>query len=179
MFSDRAAPTVRPFLRSHLRLSISLALFAAACSGKTTTEGGTVEEPPIIPPAQTGYFGTYTLRSTNGVVVPGIYLQGAGYSLEVRGGEVVLNSNFTYQFRMRFRLTRNGVTTTPEWTESGTFTASSSSGVVFLDMIGGPATSGFSTIFDSEISFILEAPLSVLAGPGGASVYLGDARFKR
>lgn len=171
---------VRGVRWGRLRLAAALALLmASACSGKATTESGQDENPIVDPPTTSGYFGTYTLRSTNGVRVPGVYLQGAGYTLEVTGGEVILISNFTYQFRMRFRLTRNNVTTTPQWTESGTFTASTSAGVVFLDMVGGPATSGLSTIVGREISFILEPPLSVLQGPDGAQVYLGDARFVR
>lgn len=170
-------------VRNRLWIAAFAFYLAASCSGKAGPGTDPIAVPPPAPPppppAPTTYFGTYTLRSSNGVAVPGTYLQGANYRLDITGGEVILNSAFTYQFAIRFRLTRGSLVTTPQWTETGTFTGSVSPGLVILQLTGGPATSGMSTIFNSDLSFILETPVTLVPGPDGAAVYLGDAHFIR
>jgi len=111
-------------------------LLASACGGSVDKSTG----------AQTSGSGSiagqYTLSviadviGSNAINVPGNFKAQQGYQLDVSSGSLTLRSDFTYQAQVTFHLARNGVTTNPIWTESGTYSLTGQSTLEFTSSTG-------------------------------------------
>ena len=80
--------------------ALLLALALAACSDSTSPITGTLS-------------GNYSLRTANGVSVPGIASQDATGVYEVLHGRIVLNSDFSFVDSLQDRFTPTGGATQP------------------------------------------------------------------
>jgi hypothetical protein len=106
-----------------------------------------------------GIFGTYTLRSIDGVALPWVYFQNGADKEEVSAGTMSLEAGGTYTKTVDFRATRSGVVSTQRLSASGTFTYTGAA-ITLRTQTGEVGTASVSS-----------GTLTISSSQGGAEVY--------
>jgi hypothetical protein len=105
-------------------------------------------------------FGTYTLRTIDGVPLPYVWDQGVGYKLEITDAALSLEDGGTYSQTLDLRDTRNGTVSTQRASASGTFTYAGTT-ITFRTSSG---TSGTASLSGGTLTFTTSG--------GGSQVYV-------
>lgn len=136
---------------------------AVACKGAGDSATGVSAAPP--------YVGTLALKSANFSGPPSTILQQGAYALVITDGQLTLNLDQTYQLRVNFRLTKDGVVTTPQWAAAGKYTVLMQFGQPNLSFVDN-ADSNLMSMFRNDPSGVSGAallPSGVAVGPDGQS----------
>lgn len=125
-----------------MRRLVALTAFATLLSLAACGDGPTE--------ASTSVVGTWQLQTVNGTPPPLTLIELTGYRLEVLGGILVINSNGTYANTYTYRETENGIATTVQETELGTWVQSGST-VLLEDDEGFQAQA---TLSGNQLTFV-------------------------
>jgi hypothetical protein len=124
---------------------VILVIAAVACGSNDSSTG------PSGVAAIPSYEGTLALKTANLNIPPASIVQQSTYTLLITGGQIVINHDNTYQLQVNFKLTSNGVTSTPQWNATGTYSVTmvlgqpvlkfvdSSDNTLMSSFTGGPA----------------------------------------